>query len=86
MKVDFPAPFGPVKPYFRPDENVVVTSSKRIFDPKRMDTPLTVIMNLRLYAIALSLALRVARHPSEWDEYLVTRLLAYLLEFTERIA
>ena len=49
MNVDFPAPFGPVKPYFRPDENVVVTSSKRIFDPKRMDTPLTVIMNLRLY-------------------------------------
>lgn len=33
-----------------------------------------------------SLALRVARHPSESEEYLVTRLLAYLLEFTEGIA
>ena len=48
MNVDFPAPFGPVKPYFRPDENVVVTSSKRTFDPKRMDTPLTVITNFQL--------------------------------------
>jgi len=51
MTVDFPAPFGPVNPYFRPDENVVVTSSKRTFDPKRIDTPLTVIINLRLYRI-----------------------------------
>ena len=33
-----------------------------------------------------SLALRVAQHPSESDEYLVTRLLAYLLEYDERIA
>ena len=32
-----------------------------------------------------SLALRLARHPSESDEYLVTRLLAYLLEFAEGI-
>ena len=32
-----------------------------------------------------SLALRVARHPSESEEYLVTRLLAYLLEFAEGI-
>ena len=32
-----------------------------------------------------SLALRVARHPSETAEYLVARLLAYLLEFTEGI-
>src|SRR5687767_11708414 len=32
-----------------------------------------------------SLALRVARHPSESEEYLVTRVLAYLLEFTEGI-
>ncbi len=30
-----------------------------------------------------TLALRVARHPSESDEYLVTRLLAYALEYTE---
>jgi uncharacterized protein YaeQ len=28
-----------------------------------------------------SLALRVARHPSESEEYLVTRILAYALEF-----
>jgi len=32
-----------------------------------------------------SLALRVARHPSESDEYLVTRVLAYLLEYREGI-
>jgi uncharacterized protein YaeQ len=33
-----------------------------------------------------SLALRVARHPSESEEYLVTRVLAYGLEFHEGIA
>jgi uncharacterized protein YaeQ len=33
-----------------------------------------------------SLALQVARHPSESDAYLVTRVLAYALEFTEGIA
>jgi uncharacterized protein YaeQ len=33
-----------------------------------------------------SLVLRVARHPSESPEYLVTRVLAYALEFTEGIA
>ncbi len=32
-----------------------------------------------------SLALRVARHPSESEEYLVARVLAYLLEFGEGI-
>lgn len=32
-----------------------------------------------------SLALKVARHPSESEEYLVARLLAYLLEFAEGI-
>src|SRR6476659_11133510 len=32
-----------------------------------------------------SLALRAARHPSESEEYLVTRLLAYLLEYAEGI-
>lgn len=32
-----------------------------------------------------SLALRVARHPSEAEEYLVTRVLAYALEFTAGI-
>jgi hypothetical protein len=48
MNVDLPAPFGPVSPYRRPRENVVVTSSKRIFEPNRMETPLTEIMNLQL--------------------------------------
>jgi uncharacterized protein YaeQ len=33
-----------------------------------------------------SLDLRLARHPSESEEYLVTRLLAYALELTEGIA
>jgi uncharacterized protein YaeQ len=33
-----------------------------------------------------TLELRLARHPSESPEYLVTRLLAYCLEFTEGIA
>ena len=33
-----------------------------------------------------SLALRVARHPSESEDYLIARLLAYLLEFAEGIA
>src|ERR1700704_4247760 len=33
-----------------------------------------------------SLNLRVARHPSESEEYLVTRLLAYVLECAEGIA
>jgi uncharacterized protein YaeQ len=33
-----------------------------------------------------TIALRVARHPSESEEYLVTRLLAYCLEYTEGIA
>jgi uncharacterized protein YaeQ len=32
-----------------------------------------------------SLALRVAQHPSESDEYLIARLLAYLLEYREGI-
>jgi uncharacterized protein YaeQ len=32
-----------------------------------------------------SLPLRLARHPSESEEYLIARLLAYLLEFTEGI-
>jgi uncharacterized protein YaeQ len=32
-----------------------------------------------------SLALRVAQHPSESDEYLIARILAYLLEYTEGI-
>jgi uncharacterized protein YaeQ len=33
-----------------------------------------------------TLAMRVARHPSESEEYLVARVLAYALEFTDGIA
>lgn len=33
-----------------------------------------------------TLALRVARHPSESEEYLVARVLAYAMEFTDGIA
>ena len=33
-----------------------------------------------------TIALRVARHPSESEEYLVTRLLAYCLEYRDGIA
>ncbi len=33
-----------------------------------------------------SLALKVARHPSETEEYLLTRVLAYCLEFVEGIS
>lgn len=33
-----------------------------------------------------TLSLRVARHPSESDEYLVARILAYCLEYTAGIA
>ena len=32
-----------------------------------------------------TVALRVAQHPSESDEYLIARVLAYLLEYTEGI-
>jgi uncharacterized protein YaeQ len=32
-----------------------------------------------------SVSLRVAQHPSESDEYLIARVLAYLLEFSEGI-
>lgn len=33
-----------------------------------------------------TIALRVAQHPSESDEYLIARVLAYLLEYAEGIA
>lgn len=37
-------------------------------------------------AVNETLTIRVAQHPSETAEYLVTRLLAYCLEYTEGIA
>ncbi|ATL67174.1 YaeQ family protein [Nocardia terpenica] len=54
-------------------------------------------LNATLHTFALELAdldrnvyreldLRVARHPSETDEFMLTRLLAYCLEFTDGIA
>lgn len=33
-----------------------------------------------------SIAVKVARHPSETEEYLLTRVLAYCMEFTEGIS
>jgi uncharacterized protein YaeQ len=36
--------------------------------------------------VYLPLELRVARHPSEGEEYLLTRMLAYCFEYTEGIA
>jgi uncharacterized protein YaeQ len=36
-------------------------------------------------AVYESLALRVARHPSESEEYLLTRVLAYVMEFADGI-
>jgi len=56
-----------------------------------------VALTATIYAIEIDLAdndrgvyeslnLRVARHPSESEEYLVTRILAYALEYTEGIA
>ena len=44
MKVDLPAPLGPVRPYRRPWEKATETSSNRIFEPKRIDTDWTEIM------------------------------------------
>jgi len=37
-------------------------------------------------AVNETLTIRAAQHPSETDEYLLTRLLAYCLEYTEGIA
>jgi hypothetical protein len=42
--VDLPAPFGPVRPYRRPAENVAETSSKSTFDPYRIETLWTEII------------------------------------------
>src|SRR5450759_5449816 len=55
---------------------MTLTATIYNFDIERADT------DRHVYE---SLALRVARHPSESEEYMVARLLAYLLEFTEGI-
>lgn len=36
--------------------------------------------------VSESLSLRVARHPSESEDHLIARLLAYLLEFVDGLA
>src|ERR1700733_10056639 len=41
MKVDLPAPLGPVIAYRRPGRNVAVTSSNKMRAPKRIVTSLT---------------------------------------------
>jgi uncharacterized protein YaeQ len=62
--------------------------------PSRLIGPMALTATIHNFEIELadsdrsvyeSLALRVARHPSESEEYLVTRLLAYLLEYAEGI-
>jgi uncharacterized protein YaeQ len=61
----------------------------------RRQCPMALTATIYVFTVRLShvdrgiyetLELRLARHPSESPEYLVTRLLAYCLEFTEGIA
>ena len=59
-----------------PRERLMLTATIYNFDVELTDT------DRHVYE---SLALRLARHPSESEEYLVARLLAYLLEFAEGI-
>jgi uncharacterized protein YaeQ len=60
----------------RGNANVALTAIIHNFDIELADSDRSVYE---------SLALRVARHPSESEGYLVTRLLAYLLEFADGI-
>ena len=59
------------------------------------DSPMALTATMHTFDIQLSdvdrgvyetLALRVARHPSETEEYLLTRVIAYCLEHAEGIA
>jgi uncharacterized protein YaeQ len=56
---------------------MALTSTIYVFDIRLSDG------DRRVYE---TLSLRVARHPSETAEYLLTRVLAYCLEYTEGIA
>jgi len=56
---------------------VALTSTMHVFDVELADAD---------RGVYETLALRVARHPSESDEYLVTRVLARCLEHAEGIA
>src|SRR5712691_4454087 len=73
------------------DDLVPAQARTRVGDGPRMALTAT-IYNVEIdladadRGVYESLALRVARHPSESEEYLVTRVLAYALEFTEGIA
>ena len=67
----------------------------RVWPRRRMVAPVALSSTVYNFDIDLSdvdrhvytpLSLRVARHPSETEEYLVTRVLAYCLEYTEGIA
>src|SRR5262249_33819062 len=51
--------------YRRPRENVVETSSNRILEPNRMETPLTEIMNLPLYPLPVMRLQLSAHHPAK---------------------
>jgi uncharacterized protein YaeQ len=55
---------------------VALTATIHTFDIELSDTD---------RGIYETLALRVARHPSETEEYLVTRVLAYCLEYAEGV-
>jgi uncharacterized protein YaeQ len=55
---------------------VALTAMMYTFDVQLMDVDRGVYETLDL---------RVAQHPSETDEYMVTRVLAYCLEYTEGI-
>jgi uncharacterized protein YaeQ len=56
---------------------VALTATIHTFDIELADTD---------RGVYETLALRVARHPSESEEFLVTRVLAYCLEYTDGLA
>jgi uncharacterized protein YaeQ len=56
---------------------VALTATIHTFDIELSDTD---------RGVYETLALRVARHPSETEEYLVTRVLAYCLEYADGVA
>ena len=60
----------------KPLDTVALTATIYNFDIELADSDRSVYE---------SLALRVARHPSESEDYLIARLLAYTLEFSEGI-
>lgn len=63
--------------YTSPPRSVALTATLYNFDIQLAD------VDRHVYE---TLALRIARHPSETEEYLLTRVLAYCLEYAEGIA